>query len=132
MTWMVNAGRGLRRYAGVVPFGVYMALGLIVPLIAVAIGAFQDPDHGGFTFANVRYATHGVYLHGFAQTIMLAVISAIVPGILGLLIAYAIWSARRGSVLRQVAITASAVFANFGGGPAGFPVIATLGSSGLA
>jgi putative spermidine/putrescine transport system permease protein len=132
MTWLVKAGRGLRRYAGVVPFGVYMTLGLIVPLIAVAIGAFQDPDKGGFTFANVKYATHGVYLHGFGQTIMLAVISSIVPGILGLLIAYAIWSARRGAVLRQVTITASAVFANFGGVPLAFLFIATLGSSGLA
>jgi putative spermidine/putrescine transport system permease protein len=132
MTWLSNAGRGLRRYAGVVPFGVYMALGLIVPLIAVAIGAFQDPDHGGFTFANVKYATHGVYLHGFAQTVELALVSSIVPGILGLLVGYAIWSARRGSVLRQVAVTASAVFANFGGVPLAFLFIATLGSSGLA
>src|SRR6201996_4816551 len=132
MTWVVSAGRGLRRYAGVVPFGVYMALGLLVPLIAVAIGAFQNPGGGGFTFANVKYATHGIYLHGFGQTILLAILSSIIPGILGLLIAYAIWSARRGSVLRQGAITASAVFANFGGVPLAFLFIATLGSSGLA
>src|SRR6201992_1443872 len=109
-----------------------MSVGLLGPLIAVAIGAFQNPDNGGFTFANVKYATRGVYLHGFGQTLLLPILSAFIPGILGLLIAYAIWSARRGAVLRQVAITASAVFANFGGGPAGFPVIATLGSSGLA
>jgi putative spermidine/putrescine transport system permease protein len=116
----------------VVPFGIYMTVGLLVPLIAVAIGAFQNPDNGGFTFANVKYATRGVYLHGFGQTIFLAILSSVIPGILGLLIAYAIWSARRGAVLRQVAITASAVFANFGGVPLAFLFIATLGSSGLA
>ena len=132
MTWMVNAGRGLRRYAGVVPFGVYMALGLVVPLIAVAIGAFQNPDHGGFTFHNVKIATSGIYRHGFGETIFLAVVSSIVPGVLGLLVAYAIWSARRGAVLRQVAITASAVFANFGGVPLAFLFIATLGNTGIA
>ena len=132
MTWLVTAGRGLRRYAGVVPFGVYMALGLLAPLVAVVIGAFQNADTGGFTFANVKIATHGIYLHGFGQTIFLAVLSSIIPGVLGLLIAYAIWSARRGSVLRQIAITASAVFANFGGVPLAFLFIATLGSSGLA
>ena len=129
---MVRAGRELRRYAGVVPFGVYMVLGLLVPLIAVAIGAFQNPDNGGFTLANVKYATHGIYLHGFGETIFLAVVSSVVPGVLGLLIAYAIWSATRASVLRQIAITASAVFANFGGVPLAFLFIATLGSSGLA
>jgi len=132
MSWLVTAGRGLRRYAGVVPFGVYMTLGLLVPLIAVAIGAFQNPGGGGFTFHNVKIATSGIYLHGFGETIFLAVLSSVIPGILGLLIAYSIWSARRGSVLRQVAITASAVFANFGGVPLAFLFIATLGSSGLA
>jgi putative spermidine/putrescine transport system permease protein len=132
MTWMVRAGRELRRYAGVVPFGVYMALGLGAPLIAVIIGAFQDPDTGGFTFHNVKIAASGIYLHGFGQSIILAVLSSVIPGVLGLLIAYSIWSARRGSALRQVAITASAVFANFGGVPLAFLFIATLGSSGLA
>jgi hypothetical protein len=38
--------------------------------------------------------------------------SSILPGIFGLLIAYAIFTAKRGAVLRQVAITASGVFAN--------------------
>src|ERR1700761_4808867 len=132
MSWVLTAGRGLRRYAGVVPFGVYMTLGLLVPLIAVAIGAFQNPGGGGFTFHNVKIATSGIYLHGFGETIFLAVLSSVIPGVLGLLIAYSIWSARRGSVLRQVAITASAVFANFGGVPLAFLFIATLGSSGLA
>ena len=126
----VSVARGLRRAAGVVPFGVYMALGLIAPLIAVAIGAFQAPD-GGFTLSNVKTATHGVYLHGFSQSIQLSIIAAVLPGIFGLLIAYAIWSAKRGAVLRRVAITASGVFANFGGVPLAFLFIATLGSSGL-
>ena len=128
----VSVARGLRRAAGVVPFGVYMALGLIAPLIAVAIGAFQAPNGGGFTLSNVKTATHGVYLHGFSQSIQLSIIAAVLPGIFGLLIAYAIWSAKRGAVLRRVAITASGVFANFGGVPLAFLFIATLGSSGLA
>ncbi len=127
----VSVARGLRRAAGVVPFGVYMALGLGAPLVAVAIGAFQAPN-GGFTLSNVKTATHGVYLHGFSQSIQLSVISAVLPGIFGLLIAYAIWSANRGSVLRRVAITAPGVFANFGGVPLAFLFVATLGSSGLA
>jgi putative spermidine/putrescine transport system permease protein len=123
--------RWLRRVAGIVPFGVYVTLGLLLPMVAVAVGAFQG-NSGGFTFSNVRAATHGVYLHGFEQTIILSVITSILPGILGLLIAYAIFTAKRGTILRQVAVTASGVFANFGGVPLAFLFIATLGSSGLA
>jgi putative spermidine/putrescine transport system permease protein len=126
------AVRGLRRAAGVVPFGIYMFLGLGLPALAVAVGAFTNSDTGKFTFSNVSIATHGIYLHGFAITFELSVIASIVPGILGFLVGYAIYSARRGAVLRQVAITASGVFANFGGVPLAFLFIATLGTTGLA
>ncbi len=47
------------------PFGVYVALGLLVPLVAIAIGAFQNPNTGAFTLSNVNTAVHGTYLHGF-------------------------------------------------------------------
>jgi len=123
--------RWLRRVAGVVPFGVYVTLGLLLPMIAVAIGAFQD-NNGGFTFSNVSAATHGIYLKGFWQSIVLSLLTSIIPGILGLLVAYAIFTAKRGKVLRQVAITAAGVFANFGGVPLAFLFIATLGNTGLA
>jgi putative spermidine/putrescine transport system permease protein len=123
--------RWLRRIAAVVPFGVYITLGLLLPMVAVAVGAFQNSDNGGFTLSNIHAATHGIYLHGFEQSIELSVITAILPGIFGLLIAYAIFVGR-GGFLRQVAITASGVFANFGGVPLAFLFIATLGSSGLA
>jgi putative spermidine/putrescine transport system permease protein len=115
---------------GIVPFGAYVTLGLLIPMVAVAIGAFQNTN-GGFTLSNIHAATHGIYLHGFWQSIILSVVSAILPGIFGLLIAYAIFTAKRGNVLRQVAITASGVFANFGGVPLAFLFIASLGSSGL-
>jgi putative spermidine/putrescine transport system permease protein len=122
--------RWLRRILGIVPFGAYVALGLLLPMIAVAIGAFQN-NSGGFTFANISAATHGIYLHGFWQSIILSVFTSILPAIFGLLIAYAIFTAKRGNILRQVAITASGVFANFGGVPLAFLFIASLGSSGL-
>ncbi len=123
--------RWLRRVAGIVPFGVYVTLGLLLPMIAVAVGAFQNSSNGSFTLSNVHAATHGVYLHGFAQSIELSVIASLLPGIFGLLIAYAIFTAKRGNLLRQVTITASGVFANFGGVPLAFLFISSLGSTGL-
>jgi len=123
--------RWLRRIVGIVPFGVYMTLGLLLPMVAVAVAAFQNSSNGSFTFSNVSAATHGIYLHGFWQSIILSVLTSILPGIFGLLIAYAIFTAKRGNVLRQVTVTASGVFANFGGVPLAFLFIASLGSSGL-
>jgi len=122
--------RGLRRALGVIPFGLYVAFFLLAPMVAVAIGAFQD-NNGNFTRSNVHAATHGIYLHGFWQSILLSVISAVLPGILGLILAYAIVRAEGGNLLRQIAITAAGVFANFGGVPLAFIFIATIGSSGL-
>jgi putative spermidine/putrescine transport system permease protein len=122
--------RWLRRVAGVVPFAAYLALGMLIPMIAVIIGAFRA-DNGSFTLSNVKMATHGVYLHGYWESISLSIWASVLPAIFGLLIAYAIFTAKRGSVLRQLVITTSGVFANFGGVPLAFLFIASLGSGGL-
>jgi putative spermidine/putrescine transport system permease protein len=123
--------RVLTRAAGLLPFGAYVILGLLIPMVAVAIGAFQSAS-GGFTSANVKIATHGIYLHGYQESVLLAVYTSVLPGLAGLLIAYALWSSQRAGLLRQLAITASGVFANFGGVPLAFLFITTLGSTGLA
>jgi putative spermidine/putrescine transport system permease protein len=125
------AARAAARYAGIVPFAAYVVLGLVIPLIAVAVGAFQDPDTGAWTARNIDIATHGVYLAGFRESLIVSVLASVLPGVFGLLIAYAVFTARRAAALRQVVITASGVFANFGGVPLAFLFITTLGSSGL-
>ena len=125
--------REAARYLGVVPFLAYIVIFLIVPLVAILAGAFQNPDTGAFTWSNVNTAVHGSYLHGFEQSLELSLITAVIPGVCGLLLAYAIFTDRgRGAaVLRQVVITASGVFANFGGVPLAFLFIASFGSSAL-
>jgi putative spermidine/putrescine transport system permease protein len=128
-----KAARTIARYAGIVPFAAYMALGLIVPLIAVGVGAFQDPDTGAWTTSNVDTATHGIYLTGFENSIELSIFASVIPGLLGVFIAYAISTARgrAAGALRQIVVTASGVFANFGGVPLAFLFITTLGSNGI-
>jgi putative spermidine/putrescine transport system permease protein len=110
--------------------GAYIALGLLIPLVAIVAGAFQDSATGAFTGANVSIALHGTYLTGFEQSLLLSLIASVIPGVLGLLIAYAIFTSRA-SALRQVVITVSGVFANFGGVPLAFLFVSSLGSSGL-
>jgi putative spermidine/putrescine transport system permease protein len=123
--------RGVLRWLGVVPFGVYIALGLAAPTIAIAVAAFRSSSTGAATMSNITTALHGTYLLGLKTSILLSIATAVVPGIFGLLIAYAIYTARRGTVLRQVVITASGVFANFGGVPLAFLFIATLSTTGI-
>jgi len=128
-----NRARSLARYAGLVPFVAYVLIFLIIPLVAIIKYAFVDPKTNAFTWSNLSIATHGSYLHGFEQSLILSLLCSVVPGVFGLLIAYAIFTARgRGAAwLRQVVITASGVFANFGGVPLAFMFIASFGSSAL-
>jgi putative spermidine/putrescine transport system permease protein len=119
------------RLAGLVPFAAYIVIGLFIPLIAVLIGAFQNSSTGAWTWSNIDIATHGAYLKGFENSLELSLIASIVPGVCGLLIAYAIFTAKRGKLLRQMVITASGVFANFGGVPLAFLFIASLASTAL-
>jgi putative spermidine/putrescine transport system permease protein len=106
---------------------------LLVPLVSIVKNAFQNPSTGAFTWSNVNIAVHGAYLHGFEQSLELSLIASVIPGVFGLLVAYAIFTARgrAGSSLRQVVITASGVFANFGGVPLAFLFIASFGSTAL-
>jgi putative spermidine/putrescine transport system permease protein len=119
------------RWLGVLPFGAYVALGLVAPTIAIAIAAFQDSNTNAATLSNVTAAFHGTYFTGLQNSIELSLVSAVVPGIFGLLIAYAIFTAKRGNVLRRVVMTASGVFANFGGVPLAFLFIASLAATGV-
>ena len=125
--------RAIARYAGAVPFLAYVAVFLLLPLVSIAIGAFQNPVTSAFTWSNVNTAVHGAYLKGFEQSLELSLIATVIPGAFGLLIAYAIFTAKgRGAAgLRQVVITASGVFANFGGVPLAFLFIASFGSTAL-
>ena len=128
------AGRvlsALRPATGLLPFAAYTLLFLGVPTLAIVIGAFSAPT-GGATLHNLDIASHGVYRKGFISSLELAVITAVVPAVLGLFIAYAVHTAPRGKVLRRMVTTASGVFANFGGVPLAFLFIATLGTTGAA
>ncbi|HEX3540799.1 MAG TPA: ABC transporter permease subunit [Acidimicrobiales bacterium] len=137
---MSVAGRGavalrVRRRLGVLlplaPFAAYAVLFLGLPTLAVALGAFQKHS-GGWTLNNVRLASRGVYRKGFMTSLELATITAVVPAVLGVFLAYAVHTARPTSALKRVVSTASGVFANFGGVPLAFLFIASLGNTGLA
>jgi putative spermidine/putrescine transport system permease protein len=73
---VVTSLRRSLRWLGVVPFGVYVALFLIVPTIAIVIGAFQDTNTGAWTMDNIKLATGGDYLPGLRNSVLLSIASA--------------------------------------------------------
>jgi putative spermidine/putrescine transport system permease protein len=116
---------------GILPFAIYTVLLLGLPLLDVAVGAFQTPA-GHFTLSNLEIAASGVYRQGFISSLYLSVITSVVPGVVGFFVAYAVHTARHATTLRRLVMTASSVFANFGGVPLAFLFIASFGTTGLA
>jgi len=111
------------------PFFLYTILGLGIPAIAVVNLAFRTPK-GKLTLANLHAATTGVYRVGFENSIRMALITSIIPGVLGVFLAYAIQTGRSG-VMRRLVATASGVLANFGGVNLTFMFLASYGPAGI-
>ncbi|MDA8033086.1 MAG: ABC transporter permease subunit [Actinomycetota bacterium] len=122
--------RGLRALP-VLPFAAYLGVFLVVPAIAVVVGAFESPA-GRPTLANLHIAATGTYRQGFVTSLELSLITSLVPAAVGAVVAYAIHVGRPTSLLRRVTVTAAGVFSQFGGVPLAFLFIASLGTTGLA
>ena len=118
-------------WLGVVPFFAYTAMFLIIPAGEVMVGAFQDTS-GGYTVDNVRDIVETENLrNAFKTSIEISLVTALLGGLFGLLIAYA--AIREGTPrwIRSAFGTFSGVAANFGGIPLAFAFIATLGTIGI-
>jgi putative spermidine/putrescine transport system permease protein len=117
----------------VTPFFLVVALGLMLPTIALAVGAFRRRDPDTFvessTLDNMRTALTGGYRTALLGSLRLAGLCAVLGAIFGVLLASAV--VRSGSpLLRRLVLTASGVLANFGGVPLAFAFIATIGNAG--
>jgi putative spermidine/putrescine transport system permease protein len=121
--------RRIEPVLAIAPFAIYSFLGLGIPALAVIYQAFHG-DSGQWTLSNMDEIVHGVFLTGFENSIKLGLLSAIIPGVLGVFLAYAIQTSNS-TVLRRLCATASGVLANFGGINLTFIFIATLGSTGV-
>jgi putative spermidine/putrescine transport system permease protein len=115
----------------VAPFFLYAFAFLILPSIALGIGAFQSED-GAFTLSNVSNLFKAQYLDAYKTSILLSLATALGGGLLGVLMAYAVFSRGAPAFLRTFLTTFSGVAANFAGVPLAFAFIATLGTVGLA
>ena len=120
---------------GTVPFFLYVAVFLLLPIAVLAVEAFRATDpltyEETWSTDSITTITGGVYRRAYLGSLQLSLITAVLAAVLGLALAVAILRARRGRLLRRLVLTASGVLANFGGIPLAFAFIATIGTQGV-
>lgn len=94
------------------------------------LGAFKGVD-GGFTLDNLSTLLDEPYRSAYRNSIEISLVTALVGGGLGLLIAYSAIRDGTPRWVRTSLTTFSAVAANFAGIPLAFAFIATLGTIGI-
>lgn len=125
------SGRGRRWvWLGVAPFFLYTFLFLLYPAISILLGAFQD-EKGNVTLKLVRSLAEKGSLDAYWTSIKLSVITAVLGGLFGLLIAHAAIAGRLPRWVRTTLTTFSGVAANFAGVPLAFAFISTIGFTGV-
>jgi putative spermidine/putrescine transport system permease protein len=126
---------GLLPALGLLPFLLYVAVFLLLPVGVLAVEAFRAVDPVTFeeswSTANIGTVTGGAYARSYVGSLQLSATTAVLGAVLGLALAFAVVGSRRGRRLRRLVLTASGVLANFGGIPLAFAFIATIGNAGV-
>ncbi len=114
---------------GLVPFLGYLLIFLIIPTLTVAVGAFTE--QGRLSLVNVTDLADGAVLGALGRSVLLSAVTALIGGVVGALLAYAVVTGRPDGVLRRLVTSICGVLAQFGGVTLAFAFIATLGISGV-
>jgi putative spermidine/putrescine transport system permease protein len=117
-------------WVGVVPFFLFAALFMLVPIGFLVLGSFVD-GNGQATLQNYADLSTPTVAHAYANSIEISAVTAIVGGLFGLVLAYAIILGGLPRFLRTAVMTFSGVASNFAGVPLALAFIFTLGQLGL-
>jgi putative spermidine/putrescine transport system permease protein len=118
-------------WLGVVPFFAFALFFLILPSLYLVVGAFQNPQ-GQLTLANiVELFSRPILVQAYWNSIQLSGLTAVIGGLVGFSIAYAVTLGGLPRWIRPVLMTFSGVASQFAGVPLAFAFLATLGRTGL-
>jgi putative spermidine/putrescine transport system permease protein len=117
-------------WLGVVPFFVFSALFLIGPTLVLAYRSIEAPQ-GGLTLEFYRQLLDKTVLDAYSLSIRISLASAIVGGIVGFLLAWAVSIGGLPRPFRSLTTTFSGVASNFAGVPLAAAFIFTLGRVGV-
>ena len=115
---------------GLVPFILFSTLFLLIPTIYLVVGSFQN-EAGELTLQNYADLSQREISNAFLTSIEISLVTAVLGGILGFLLAYAVIGGRLPSPLRAGLLTFSGVASNFAGVPLALAFIFTLGRVGF-
>jgi putative spermidine/putrescine transport system permease protein len=118
------------QWIGVLPFFIFSALFLIGPALILAYRSLEGPE-GVLTFDNYRQLTSETVLSAYGMSIRISLTSAILGGLIGFLIAWAISIGGLPRPFRSITSTFSGVASNFAGVPLAAAYIFTLGRVGV-
>lgn len=115
---------------GLIPFFLFAILFIGLPVSYLVLGSFEGLD-GNPTLQNYAELTSPTITNAFATSIEVSLVTAIVGGIFGFLLAYAVILGGLPKVLRDALMTFSGVASNFAGVPLALAFIFTLGQLGV-
>jgi putative spermidine/putrescine transport system permease protein len=117
-------------WLGLVPFFAFVVAFMLLPASSILVGSFQNAE-GAFTLSNFANLLKPNILSSYLITIKVSATTAVLGGVLGFLIAYAITLGGLPKPLKSFMSTFSGVASNFAGVPLAFAFISTLGRVGI-
>jgi putative spermidine/putrescine transport system permease protein len=113
-----------------VPFFLFAIFFIGAPVTYLVIGSFQN-DEGQTTLQNYADLATPNIANAFLISIEVSLVTAVIGGVFGFLLAYAVILGGLPRILRDALMTFSGVAANFAGVPLALAFIFTLGQLGL-
>jgi putative spermidine/putrescine transport system permease protein len=118
-------------WAGLIPFFLFSAMFLGLPLAFLAFGSIADNKTGAPTLDNYAALTTPSVATAFRNSIEVSLVTAIVGGVFGFLLAVAVILGRLPRILRSALMTFSGVASNFAGIPLALAFTYTLSTTGF-
>ncbi|MEO8469089.1 MAG: ABC transporter permease subunit [Chloroflexota bacterium] len=117
-------------WLGVVPFLLFTTAFLVLPIFFLVIGSFQD-TLGNPTLQNYADLTTDKAAGAYKNSIFLSLVSAVIGGIFGFLVAVAVILGRLPRAIRSAVMSFSGVASNFAGVPLALAFVFTVGQLGI-
>jgi putative spermidine/putrescine transport system permease protein len=117
-------------WLGVLPFFAFIAAFLLWPAVSIVLNSFRDAE-GHLTLRNIGDLRQPFIVASYLYTVQLSAVTALIGGLMGFLLAYAVTVGGLPQWVRAALISFSGVASNFAGIPLAFAFIATIGQLGL-